>query len=81
VAGAGTGEGRMKRPDTPDEILQWLTAYACRVHFQELGNRVLREKNRVVIEYRVPSGALATCGGRDLKQAVLKAAIRMQLTL
>lgn len=81
VAIAGTREGRLKRSDTPAEILQWLTAYACRVHFQELNSRVLREKNRVVIEYRVPSGPIATCGGHDLPTAVIRAATRLEFTV
>lgn len=70
----------MRRPSNADEILAWLNAHAARVDFQDLGARVLREKNRVVISYRVGSGAIAVCGGRDLREAVIKAATRLEFT-
>jgi hypothetical protein len=70
----------LRRPETADEVLAWLNAHAQRVDFQDLGARVLREKNRVVVSYRVGSGAVAAVGGRDLASAVKKAAIRLDFT-
>jgi hypothetical protein len=65
---AGARENRfMKRPDTPEQILAWLEQFACRVEFQDLGAGVLREKNRVIVQYRESSGGVAAVGGRDLR--------------
>ena len=55
-------------------------AHAARVDFQDLGARVLRAKNLVVVSYRVGSGAIAAVGGRDLREAVIKAATRLEFT-
>jgi hypothetical protein len=71
----------MSRPATAEDILDWLAAYACRVDFQDLNTSVRREKNRVILSYRVPSGAIATVGGRDLRSAVLKAVVRLEFTV
>jgi hypothetical protein len=70
----------MRRPATAEEVLAWLNDFGHTVHFQDLSARVLREKNRVILQYRGSSGALATVGGRDLRGAVLKAAIRRATT-
>jgi hypothetical protein len=67
----------MRCPNTADEVLAWLNACAVRVDFQDLGTRVLREKNRVIVQYRVSSG-VAAVGGRDLRAAVLEAAMRTE---
>jgi hypothetical protein len=70
VAGATAGEGRfMRRPNTADEVLAWLNACAVGVDFQDCVHE-LREKNRVIVQYRVSSG-VAAVGGRDLRAAVL----------
>jgi hypothetical protein len=66
----------MRRPDTAQEVLAWLDDFGYRIDFQDLGARVLREKNRVIVQFRVPTGAIATVGGRNLRAAVVKAAIR-----
>jgi hypothetical protein len=68
----------MKRPETAEEILAWLNDFGHRIDFQHLSSRVLREKNRVIVQYRVSSGAIATVGGRDLQAAVIKAAVRLE---
>jgi hypothetical protein len=69
----------MKRPDTPEEVLAWLEHFCQRVDFQDLSGAVVRAKNRVILQYCVPSGAVAAVGGRNVREAVLKAVIRREL--
>jgi hypothetical protein len=69
----------MRRPSSAEEILEWIDRFAFRVEFQNLSARA-REKNRVIMQYRAPSGAIAAVGGRDLRSAVIRAWIRLELT-
>jgi hypothetical protein len=50
----------MKCPSTPEEVLARLNNFGHRVDFQDLGARVLKEKNRVISQFRAPSGSIAT---------------------
>jgi len=69
----------MRRPSSAEEILEWIDRFAFRVEIQDLSARA-RGKNRVIVQYRVSSGAIAACGGRDLRAAVIRAWIRLELT-
>jgi hypothetical protein len=57
-------------------LLVWLDKHAFRIDFQELAPEA-RQKNRVILQYRDHSGALAAVGAKSLAGAILKAALRL----
>ena len=69
----------MRHTDTADEVLAWLDACAVHVDFQDLGARVLREKNRVIFCTIGCQALSPRVGGRNLRDAVVRAAIRPEL--
>jgi hypothetical protein len=70
----------MRRPETAEEVLAFLENCVHKIEFQDFNGPLLRSKNRVLLSYRPASGIVATVGGRNVREAVLKAAIRREFT-
>ncbi|MGH9771036.1 MAG: hypothetical protein ACRD4Q_04970 [Candidatus Acidiferrales bacterium] len=62
---------------TAFEALHWIDQHASYCLIQQLP-ALRRQKNKVLLEFRLPDGQRAACGGRNLYDAVQRAAARIQ---
>ena len=68
-----------QRSQSAAEILAWLERHGTQVLLQQLPPSRRRRKNRVIVGFRRPGGAVDAAGGATIRNAVEKAIARLEV--